>query len=194
MARNHRDEHQTGADDGERSDLPALADDMLPDIWSTWMRFGVEMTQQWISLVQRGWHLPDQQAGDLLSAGTEKSTEHLGQDPLLKWIDQVWKTHPLHAVIPVDWTGIAWALRTVWLRSFTRPDVLRDLSALNAAIWRSALDVWDIAGRRWCGQISPDPLEATKSGDKRFAAPEWHNNPLYRTLRARQEINAQFGG
>jgi polyhydroxyalkanoate synthase len=104
-------------------------------------------------------------------------------DPLLKLIEQVWKTNPLRTVIPVDWAGIAWALRTVWLRSFTRPDVLQDFSELNAAIWLSALDIWSVAGRRWCGQVSPDRTEAANSGDRRFAAPEWHSNALYRTLR-----------
>ena len=59
MMRNRRYRHRAGADDGERSDLPALADYVLPDIWSTWMRFGVGMAQQWMSLVQPGWQLPD---------------------------------------------------------------------------------------------------------------------------------------
>ena len=183
MARNHRDRHQAGANHGGRSDLPALATDVLPDIWGTWMRFGVDMTQQWMNLVQPWWPLPDLQPSDLLSATAKQTTEHLAHDPLLKSIEQVWKTNPLHAVIPVDWAGIAWALRMVWLRSFTRPDVLQDFSELNVAIWQSAVDIWSVTGRRWCGQVSPDPVEAAKSGDKRFAAPEWHSNALYRTLK-----------
>jgi polyhydroxyalkanoate synthase subunit PhaC len=40
-----------------------------------------------------------------------------------------------------------------------------------------------VTGRRWCGQVSPDPAEAAKSGDRRFAAPEWHSNALYRMLK-----------
>jgi polyhydroxyalkanoate synthase subunit PhaC len=31
--------------------------------------------------------------------------------------------------------------------------------------------------------VSSDPAEAAKSGDKRFAAPEWHSNALYHTLK-----------
>ena len=31
--------------------------------------------------------------------------------------------------------------------------------------------------------MSSDPAEAAKSGDKRFAAPEWHSNALYHTLK-----------
>jgi polyhydroxyalkanoate synthase len=182
MTRNHRYRHQAGAGDGERRDLPTPADDVLPDIWSAWMRFGVDMAQQWMSLVQPGWQLP-MRAGDLLSAGTKQLNERFAHDPLLKSIEQVWNANPLHDVIPLDWAGIAWALRTVWFRFFTRPEVLPALFELNAATWRSALDIWSEAGRRWCGQANSEPAEAAKSGDKRFAAPEWHSNTLYRTLK-----------
>ena len=59
MTRNHRDRHHAGENDGGRSDLPALAIDALPGIWSTWMQFGFDMTQRWTSLVQPWWQLPD---------------------------------------------------------------------------------------------------------------------------------------
>ena len=183
MTRNHRDRHHAGANDGGRSDLPALAIDALPGIWSTWMQFGFDMTQWWTSLVQPWWQLPDLRAGDLPSAGAKQLTEDLAHDPLLKSIEQMWNANLLHDVIPLDWAGIAWALRTVWLRSLTRPDMLLAFSELNATVWRSALDIWSEAGRRWCGQVSSDPAEAAKSGDKRFAAPEWHSNALYHTLK-----------
>jgi len=183
MTRNHRDQHHAGANDGDRSDLPVLAIDGLPGIWSTWMQFGFDITQRWTSLVQPWWQLPDLRAGDLPSAGAKQLTEDLAHDPLLKSIEQMWNANPLHDVIPLDWAGIAWALRTVWLRSLTRPDMLLAFSELNATVWRSALDIWSEAGRRWCGQVSSDPEEAAKSGDKRFAAPEWHSNALYHTLK-----------
>src|ERR1700736_788917 len=183
MARNHRNRHQGGANDGGRSDLPALATDALPGIWSTWMQFGFDITQRWTSLVQPWWQLPDLRAGDLPSAGAKQLTEDLAHDPLLKSIEQMYNANPLHDVIPLDWAGIAWALRTVWLRSLNRPDVLPALAGLNVAVWRSTLDIWTEAGRRWWGQASLDPGEAAKGGDKRFAAPEWHDNPVYRTLK-----------
>ena len=77
MARNHRDRHQAGANHGGRSDLSALATDVLPDIWSTWMRFGVDITQQWMSLVQPWWRLPDLQPSDVLSATAKQTTDHV---------------------------------------------------------------------------------------------------------------------
>jgi len=130
-----------------------LATDGLPGIWSTWMQFGLDMTQQWISLARPWWQLPDLPAGDLPSTGAKQLTEHLAHDPLLKSIEQMWNANPLHDVIPVDWAGIAWALRTVWLGSWTRPDMQPAFSELNATVWRSALDIWSEAGRRWCGQV-----------------------------------------
>src|SRR5215469_3598066 len=183
MAQNPRERHQTGANEGGRSDLPALAIDVLPDLCGTWMRFSVDMTQQWMKLVQPWSLLADLQPSDLLPTTATPTTEPLAHDPLLKSIEQVWKASPLHVVIPVDWAGIAWALRTVWLRSFTHPDVLQDFSELTATIWQRALDVWSVTVRHWCGEVSPDPVDAAKSGDKRFAAPEWHSNALYRTVR-----------
>src|SRR5271166_6031154 len=143
MARNHRSGHQAGANDGGRGDPPALGPDVLLGIWSTWMKSGSDMSQQWMSAVRPWWQLPD---------NAEQLTEQLAHDPLLKWIDQMWNANPLHDVIPLDWAGIAWALRTVWLRSLNRPDVLPALAELNVAVWRSALDIWNEAGRRWWRQ------------------------------------------
>ena len=183
MARNHRSRHQAGANDFGRTDLSAITPDVLLGIWSTWMKSGSDMAQQWMSPVRPWWQLPDVRAGDLLSAGAKQLTEDFAHDPLLKSIEQLWNANPLHDVIPLDWAGIAWALRTVWVRSLSRPGVLPAFAELNTAVWRSALDIWNEAGRRWWGQAGFDPAEAAKGGDKRFAAPEWHGNPLYRTLK-----------
>jgi polyhydroxyalkanoate synthase len=146
------------------------------------MKSGSDVAQ-WVSPVPPRWQLPDVRAGDLLSAGATQLTEHLAHDPLLKSIEQVWNANPLRDVIPLDWAGIVWALRTVWLRSLSQPSAVPTVAELNAAVWRSSLDIWNEAGRRWLGQSSFDPAEAAKGGDKRFAAPEWHGNPLYRTLK-----------
>jgi polyhydroxyalkanoate synthase len=154
MADSHRTGDQAGAKEGGRSDPSALPPDVLLGVWKSWM-----------------------------DSGAEQLTEHFARDPLLKSIEQMWNTNPLHEVIPLDWAGIAWALRTVWLRNLNRPDVLPALAGLNVAVWRSTLDIWNEAGRRWLGQASLDPPEAAKSGDKRFAAKEWNDNPVYRTLK-----------
>jgi polyhydroxyalkanoate synthase len=55
---------------------------------------------------------------------------------------------------------------------------------LNQDLWRSALQVWQEAGQRWLGVAGSSPAKGPSSGaaDKRFAAAEWHTNPVYRTL------------
>ena len=55
----------------------------------------------------------------------------------------------------------------------------RRLAELNAKAWQIGDRDWSEAGQRWWG------LAATGAGrpgatDKRFAAPEWHANPVYR--------------
>ena len=55
----------------------------------------------------------------------------------------------------------------------------------NQDLWRSALQIWQEAGQRWLGLagLSSDDGQSARSPDKRFAAPEWHTNPAYRTLK-----------
>ncbi|WP_420846858.1 PHA/PHB synthase family protein, partial [Microvirga tunisiensis] len=55
----------------------------------------------------------------------------------------------------------------------------------NQDLWRSGLQIWQEAGQRWLGLagLSSDDGQSARSPDKRFAAPEWHTNPAYRTLK-----------
>src|SRR4051794_12088246 len=53
---------------------------------------------------------------------------------------------------------------------------------LNAEVLRSAAEAWTEAARRWLGQSSA-PEGKPAAGDKRFAAPEWQQNPAFRILR-----------
>jgi polyhydroxyalkanoate synthase len=95
----------------------------------------------------------------------------------------MWNANPLREVVPVDWAEIARALRIVWLRSLGKPKALQAVVDLNQDLWRSAVDIWQEAGQRWLGLASASPPTAPTAADKRFAAPEWHTNPVYRTLR-----------
>ena len=52
---------------------------------------------------------------------------------------------------------------------------------LSAGLWQTAITNWNEAGQRWWGLAELAPADAKKGGDKRFAAPEWHENPVYRT-------------
>ncbi|HRO15772.1 MAG TPA: class I poly(R)-hydroxyalkanoic acid synthase [Paracoccus sp. (in: a-proteobacteria)] len=108
----------------------------------------------------------------------------LSRNPALRSIDQMWNANPLRDVIPLDWAEIARALRVVWLHSLSRPRTAVSIMEFNQDVWRSAANIWQEAGQRWLGleQTPQEKAPAPAPADKRFAAPEWHSNPAYRTL------------
>src|SRR5262249_17516736 len=70
--------------------------------------------------------------------------------------------------------------------SLRKPEkALAAVAELNLTLWRSTIDVWTEAGRRWWGLAGTEatPGPAPPPSDKRFAVPEWHTNPIYRTLK-----------
>jgi polyhydroxyalkanoate synthase len=123
-------------------------------------------------------------APSLIAGGVNQLQTNLSQDPTLRSIDQMWNANPLREVVPVDWAEIAQALRIVWLRSLRKPSAALAVMDLNQDLWASALQVWQDTGQRWLGIAGSSPADGVNSAaaDKRFAAPEWHTNPVYRTL------------
>ena len=122
----------------------------------------------------------------MLAGGVKQFNDLLAKDPILRSVDQMWNANPLREVVPIDWAEITRALRTVWLHSLRKPEkAIASVAELNLTLWRSAIDIWNEAGQRWWGMAGTDPSQgpATAPSDKRFAAPEWHNNPIYRTLK-----------
>ncbi|MBK1657336.1 PHA/PHB synthase family protein [Paracraurococcus ruber] len=104
------------------------------------------------------------------------------RDPLLKAVDSMWNANPLKDVIPVDWGEVARSLRIVWMQSLADPAAtLASATQLGANVWRAALDAWGEAGKRWLGDGAAEA--AKPAADKRFAAPEWHANPVFRTMK-----------
>ena len=130
------------------------------------------------------WRMTPNQLGDgLLEGNVRKLGEALAKDPILRATETALNANPLRQVIPVDWAEIARALRTVWLLQLRRPDnAIAAATAFSRNVWQSAFDAWNEAGQRWWG-VAVSDTPAPKGGDKRFAAPEWQNNPVYRTLK-----------
>ena len=127
---------------------------------------------------------PEAVAGDGMAAGLDRLTRMLAKDPMLGAIDRVWNANPLHDVIPVDWAEVVRALRTVWLRRMADPArTVPALAELNVRMVQSAVEAWNSAAARWWGLASATPQPGLGTGDKRFSAPEWHANPVYRTLK-----------
>jgi polyhydroxyalkanoate synthase subunit PhaC len=103
--------------------------------------------------------------------------------PLLRWAESLLNLHPLRQVIPVDWAEIARALRTVTVGAMRRPDrTVLHLAEFNLRVWQAGIDIWNDTARRWLG-VAAEPPKAITREDKRFAAPEWHDNPIFRSLK-----------
>jgi polyhydroxyalkanoate synthase len=119
------------------------------------------------------------------SDGVRQLGEWLAKDPILIATDKALNANPLRQVIPVDWSEIARALRIVWLQQFSRPDTaIAAATEFNRRFFQSVFDTWTDAAQRFWG-VGPGKADVpqAKPGDKRFAAPEWQSNPVYRTIK-----------
>jgi polyhydroxyalkanoate synthase len=125
---------------------------------------------------------PSNPASGLISGGISQFQEQLAKDRILLSIDQVWNANPMREVVPVDWAEIARALRIVWSRSLNKPTAALAIVDFNQDLWRAAVDVWQEAGQRWLGFADPSSGSTATVTDKRFAAREWHTNPVYCNL------------
>jgi len=132
---------------------------------------------------QAVWQMsPDQLTGSLQQLREIAAKDSI-LDSILRVTDDALNANPLRQVIPVDWAEIARALRTVWLRAISRPERTMAAAAdFNMRQGQATMDTWNEAWQRWCGLARPGP-EASGGADKRFAAPEWQDNPVYRTLK-----------
>jgi polyhydroxyalkanoate synthase len=159
--------------------------DVMLSLWASWMDQMSASARAPSDLGRTWWEMTtNNPASSLIAGGVEQLQTSLSQDPTLRTVDQVWNANPLREVVPVDWAEIAWALRIVWLRSLRKPSAALAVVDFNQDLWRSALEVWHEAGQRWLGLAGASSGKGPASGaaDKRFAAPEWHTNPAYRTL------------
>ncbi len=143
-------------------------------VWASWVEaISGSASGDWASHAKPWWEMSTDQLGGALT-----------KDPFLRSVDQMWNANPLRDVVPVDWAEVVRALRTVWLRSLKQPSVtMASAAELNTGLWRSAVEAWSEAGRRWWDAAGTSPAPPAGSADKRFAAPEWQANPAYRTLK-----------
>ena len=164
--------------------------EMMLSLWAAWAEAASKLGRGMASASDglpkpATWQMPsDQLAGNLLQGGLRQLGEMLARDPILRATEDALNANPFHQVIPVDWAEIARALRTVWLQSMSRPDkAFAAIAEFNTQAWQTAMDAWNEAGRRWWGEPAGTPAGTGGPVDKRFAAPEWQNNPAYRTLK-----------
>src|SRR3954451_22001259 len=168
-----------------RSDENVPGPDVMLGMWASWMDQMAAPGQAAGGQGKPWWQMTtDAPAPDALAGGVQQLEEGLRKDPTLRSIDQMWNANPLREVIPIDWAEIARALRIVWLRSLRKPEAAKAIVDFNTDLCRSAFQVWHEAGQRWLGLASSTPTQGPVSAgaDKRFAAPEWHANPVSRPL------------
>ena len=96
----------------------------------------------------------------------------------------MWNANPLHEVIPVDWAEVVRALRTglaaVDGRSGPRLPAAAELEReCGCPRSRPGTTPPRAGGRSGSDHAQPH----LGAADKRFDAPEWHGNPVYRTLK-----------
>lgn len=95
------------------------------------------------------------------------------------WLNEA---NPLHELLPIDWTEIAWALTTLFARSLKNPvDVAASSVALSLRLCQEATEALWASGARFWGL--PAPHSGGPSGDRRFDAPEWELHPYFNTLK-----------
>ena len=156
--------------------------DAMLGVWTSWMEaMSGPAAQSWTSAAKPWWEV----SGDGLPAGGAMQFGNvLAKDPFLRTVDRMWNANPMREIVPVDWAEVARALRTVWLRSMSRPGAAMAAAVeLNADLWRSAVEAWNEAGRRWLEGAAAASGGGGAAADKRFAAPEWRTNPAFRVLK-----------
>jgi len=173
--------------------LPFPNAETMLELWTSW----VEKASKPVAGVPGqipGHTSLDQLSGTVLQGAIRQLGETLAKDPVLRAAEDALNANPLRDVIPVDWAEIARALRTVWLRSMSRPEkAMAAANEFNLRLWQTAIDTWSAAGQRWLGMAQAGLAQAGMSqagtatpaaaADKRFAAPEWESNPAFSTLK-----------
>jgi polyhydroxyalkanoate synthase subunit PhaC len=160
--------------------------DLMLGLWTSWMKTHSEGGQDLAGFGSPWWQVSsDDLLGKMLAGGVATLNETLGKDPLLRSVDQMWNANPLREVIPIDWAEIARSLRTVWMRNMSRPaQAATEAAQFGQSVLNTAMQAWNEAGQQWWGLASGDAkAPKKKGGDKRFSAPEWQENPVYRTMR-----------
>ena len=178
--------HGDSAQDGTDA-TAGLSPEAALSVWGSWLKsqLGAWPGQEIAAHILPPWlATPEAVTGDAMTAGLDPFRDFLDKDLVLSSIDRAWNANPMHEVIPVDWAEVVRALRTVWLRRLADPGrMLTAMAEMNAQTVKAAVNAWNDAATRWWGLASATSQSGRGADDKRFDAPEWHANPVYRTLK-----------
>jgi polyhydroxyalkanoate synthase len=107
----------------------------------------------------------------------------MANDPLLSAMDKVQEANPLRNIIPIDWTEIARALQTLWMREMSDPArTMQVATEYNQRLFETTMNVWGEAAARFWGMQQQEGEEEGGS-DSRFSSEVWEANPYYKMLK-----------
>ena len=92
------------------------------------------------------------------------------------------------AALTPDPFHVGSALNEVMGRLAAQPD---RLMRAQADLFSGYLDLWQSAGRRMAGE-APAPVAAPARGDKRFADPDWSENPVFDVIKQSYLLTANW--
>ncbi len=142
------------------------------DLWTTWFKKSLE-----------GVKTP------------ESATPPFEGDPMLATVDQMWRINPLQEILPINWTEIARALQTLWMREMSNPQrAMQVTTEYNARMMAATMEAWNAATARMWGLPVPEQKKQVEPGrgDNRFSAQEWDNNPYYQTLKQMYLLASEY--
>src|SRR5580704_9188615 len=109
----------SGTDGPDRLAALSPGPEIMLNLWTSWLESTAKLAgaesafsrdTPGVILGQTSAH---EIAGGLLQGSMRQLGEMLAKDPILRAAEEALKANPLREIIPVDWTEIARALRTV---------------------------------------------------------------------------------
>jgi polyhydroxyalkanoate synthase subunit PhaC len=104
-----------------------------------------------------------------------------GKDPWIALIDQLWKTNPYSKLVPLDPAEITRAFQQIWLDAARDPN--RAWTAYSDFVQQYTQVMASAALKFWGQDQESKDVIAPETGDKRFSAPDWQQNPVFDALK-----------
>ncbi|MEJ7820447.1 MAG: alpha/beta fold hydrolase, partial [Rubrobacteraceae bacterium] len=160
------------------------------DLWAEWMRTNMGAMSA----------APGASVPWLASPGVDTGEEAEGlpegavrSDPMLSAMEKLWDANPVQNVLPINWVEISKSLQTLWAREMSDPArAMQRTVDFNTKLWNSSINAWQDAAARFWGLETKKEEEEEGRPDKRFAEPDWEQNPFYETLKENYLLASEF--